>query len=94
LLKKTTEEGLKLVLTDPTTPATATVTYKVIETFSRLVINTVPPPRWFGLVVSSPLGSMGGRVESGRGIHKVVFYIITIKNEHWFPYVRNFATIE
>jgi hypothetical protein len=29
ILKKTTEEGLKMVLTDPTTPATATVTYKV-----------------------------------------------------------------
>jgi hypothetical protein len=30
-LKKTTEEGLKMVLTDPATPATATVTYKVLN---------------------------------------------------------------
>ncbi len=29
MLKKATEEGLKMVLSDPTSPATATVTYKV-----------------------------------------------------------------
>ena len=31
ILKKTTEEGLKMVLSDPASPATATVTYKVNE---------------------------------------------------------------
>ena len=38
MLKKATEEGLKMVLSDPTSPATATVTYKV-RNISDFVLN-------------------------------------------------------
>ncbi len=40
MLKKATEEGLKMVLSDPTSPATATVTYKVRKKHFRFCLST------------------------------------------------------